>query len=108
MYKPLPEEVTISKSSIDGLGLFTKREIEEGHEFGITHVFDIRFENGYIRTPLGGFINHNTNPNCQLVEVNKDIFPVTKDGKCLKLVSIRKIEQDEEITTKYSLYSLKD
>ena len=108
MYKPLPEEVTISKSFIDGLGLFTKREIEEGHEFGITHVFDIRFENGYIRTPLGGFINHNTNPNCKLVEVDKDIFPVTKDSKCLKLVSIRKIEQDEEITTKYSLYSLKD
>ena len=78
-----------------GLGLFTKREIEEGHEFGITHVFDIRFENGYIRTPLGGFINHNTNPNCKLVEVDKDIFPVTKDSKCLKLVSIRKIEQDE-------------
>ena len=33
MYKPLPEEVTISKSSIDGLGLFAKIEIEEGHEF---------------------------------------------------------------------------
>ena len=108
MYKPLPEEVTIDKSCIDGLGLFSKKEIGEGHEFGITHVFDTRFENGFVRTPLGGFINHDENPNCKLVEVDKSIFPITKDDKCLKLVSIRNIEHGEEITTKYSLYSLKD
>ena len=64
MYKPLPKELTVKQSSINGLGLFVMTDLDKGHEFGISHIKDDRFENGYIRTPLGGFINHSATPNC--------------------------------------------
>ena len=68
MYRPLPPEVTIKKSFIDGLGLFATCDIEAGHNLGITHVANDNFENQYIRTPLGGFINHSNTPNCTLIK----------------------------------------
>jgi len=109
-YKPLPKEVTIKNSSIDGLGLFTTEDIEEGHEFGITHINDHRFEDGYIRTPLGGFINHSEEPNCKLISIidywklsGREI-PSGRNSR--KLVSIKKISAGSEITTNYSLYKL--
>ena len=66
-YKPLPLEVTIKESSIDGLGLFAVVQIEEKTIIGLTHKSDFSFEHGYIRTPLGGFINHHEEPNCRLL-----------------------------------------
>ena len=45
MYRPLPLEVTIKKSHIDGLGLFSTCDIEEGHSLGVTHINNDRFEN---------------------------------------------------------------
>lgn len=45
MYKPLPEYLTISQSKIDGLGLFATKDIPEGTNLGITHIFDSKFEN---------------------------------------------------------------
>ena len=97
MYKPLPEEVTIRPSSIDGLGLFATCDIEEGHEFGITHVKNYWFENGYVRTPLGGFFNHSENPNCEA-------YP---KGSYIKLRSIKSIKKGEELTVNYWLYDIK-
>ena len=109
-YKPLPKEVTIKNSPIDRLGLFAVEDIEEGHEFGITHTNDSRFEDGYIRTPLGGFINHSEEPNCKLVSIDEYWHSGGKKIKsgrnCRKLVSIKKISTEEEITTNYSLYKL--
>ena len=96
MYKPLPKEVTIKESTIQGLGLFAVEDIKEGHTFGITHIPDTRFENSYIRTPLGGFINHSEEPNCKLLP-NENV---------LSLVAINDIPSETEITTKYSLYRL--
>ncbi len=95
-YKPLPNYLTIKKSNIQGLGLFAISKIEKGRKIGITHIFNKSFENNYIRTPLGGFINHSNNPNCELKE---------EDEKHLILYSVCEINQDEEITLKYKMYS---
>ena len=56
MYKPLPDCLTIKKSPIEGLGLYASKKIRANSFIGLTHVRDKNFENGYIRTPLGGFI----------------------------------------------------
>jgi SET domain-containing protein len=95
MYKPLPESLTIKESNIEGLGLFSTKEISKGTNLGITHVKDDRFENGYSRTPLGGFFNHSNTPNCK-VEYN-DSF--------INLITLRDIGEGEEITAKYTFYN---
>ena len=43
-YKPLPEEVEIRDSGIEGKGLFAKVIIEEGTNLGMTHVSNPDFE----------------------------------------------------------------
>ena len=53
MYRPLPEGLTIKKSPIEGLGLYATIDIKSNVFIGITHVLDERFENNYLRTPLG-------------------------------------------------------
>lgn len=96
MYRPLPSCVTVSKSTIDGLGLVAAEPIKAGTEIGMSHVRDSRFEHGWIRTPLGGFYNHSSNPNCK-----------TKPSPCgsfLFLVTIREVRKSEELTVEYSLY----
>ena len=66
MYRPLPDELTIKSSPIEGLGLFATKEIKANTFIGITHIRDEQFENKYIRTPLGGFYNHSDSPTCLL------------------------------------------
>tara|TARA_Y100000287_G_C14015631_1_gene254303 strand:+ start:318 stop:614 length:297 start_codon:yes stop_codon:yes gene_type:complete len=94
MYKPLPEFLTIKSSSIHGLGLYSVKEIPKNYILGVTHIKDERFEDGYIRTPLGGFFNHSKDPNCEVVSV----------GDYLLLLTIKRISSNVEITAKYSLY----
>ena len=96
-YRPLPKQVTIKQSDIEGLGLYSTESLYPGQYLGITHVANDRFENGYIRTPLGGFINHSDTPNC---EVREDV-----DGN-LMLFTLRRILPDEELTLKYNLYTV--
>ena len=96
MYKPLPEELTIKSSDIQGLGLFTICDIEKNHEFGISHIKDNRFEDDYIRTPLGGFFNHSENPNCEAYI----------DNDYIKLRTIKYVKSGEELTVKYWLYDM--
>jgi len=93
-YLPLPDNVTINGSSVHGLGLFATKHIPEDYNFGITHVADARFEDGYIRLPLGGFFNHSETPNCKAVN----------EGEFRYLISLREIEKGEEITALYTLY----
>ena len=78
MYRPLPEILTIKKSSIEGLGLYAQKNIKANTFLGITHILDERFDNKYIRTPLGGFYNHSNNPNVQRMITN--ILPNLKCG----------------------------
>ena len=62
MYNPLPKELTIKKSKIDGLGLFAIEDIPKETSLGMSHV---KVDGEYIRTPLGGFYNHSDDPNCK-------------------------------------------
>lgn len=83
-HSPLPENIYLGESKIHGMGLFAKVPISKDFDFGITHVADDRFSNGYIRTPFGGFINHSFTPNCMVYE----------DGDTLKIKTIIDIEKD--------------
>jgi SET domain-containing protein len=95
-YRPLPRNLTIKQSGIEGLGLFSLVDYPENSEFGISHIKDERFEGGYIRTPLGGFFNHSDSPNCEAYI----------DGDFIRLRSIKKILEGEELTVRYWLYEL--
>ncbi len=64
-YRPLPAQLTIAKSNIDGLGLFATKDILKIMSLVFLYVSDVDFPNGYIRTPLGGFFNHSEDPNCE-------------------------------------------
>ena len=100
-YKPLPDNITIKESPIQGLGLFATKEIEEGTYIGMTHIAYIKAEHGMIRTPLGGFGNHSDTPNCFKVHKMEHM------ASTYWLVAGRDIEPDEEITWKYTLYEIK-
>ena len=102
-YKPLPKQVTIKKSSIDGLGLFAIKNIKKDTILGITHISNKEYQNGYIRTPLGGFINHSKKPNAKLIGCgdSRDI-----DCGILKLQTISDIKSGEEISITYRMYKV--
>jgi len=94
MYRPLPPYLTVKSSSVEGLGLFATEPIKKSIVLGISHVYDKFWENGYIRTPLGGFINHNSIPNCETF----------KEGRYLYIITNTDIKEDTELTLKYNLY----
>ena len=96
MYRPLPENVTIEKSKIDGFGLFAAQYIKSGTSLGVARVEDDRFEDGYIRTPLGGLYNHSDSPNCEVIKM----------GGFLCLVTICDIEPGTELVVEYTLYKI--
>jgi len=135
MYKPLPKQLTIKKSPIDGLGLYALEDIEKNSFIGVTHVRDEQFENKYIRTPIGGFYNHSNEPN--VIRMVSDTLPKFKfgesvdpkknireekdkdknldkafyhlqeksDAKYMFLISIKDIKTGEELTANYNLYT---
>ena len=129
MYKPLPKCLTIKKSPIEGLGLYATSIIKANTFIGLTHVKDKDFDNGYIRTPLGGFYNHSNEPNVRkvvsdilpklkcgdLIDENLDVSKIPDGnanrenlypqvvGKYMFLVSIRDIKAGDEITANYNL-----
>ena len=96
-YRPLPDELYIGMSNIEGNGLFTSEFIEKGRELGITHIKNESgdFHANYIRTALGAFVNHTKeNPNCVLYEC----------GEYLKMKTLLDIKASEELTLNYNLY----
>ena len=100
MYTPLPHQLTVQASDIQGLGLFAVEDIETDTILGISHVANTNFQHGYIRTPLGAFYNHSTTPNC------KRMKGIWCDAKVAFLVTIRDISAGEELTATYSLYDI--
>ena len=94
-YRPLPSSLTIKDSTIEGLGIFAKEDIPIGTNLGISHVYHVDYEDNYIRTPLGGFINHSDNPNCGILYKVGDLY----------LETIKVIKEGEELTLKYILYT---
>lgn len=131
MYKPLPNCLTIKKSPIEGLGLYATSTIKANCFIGLTHSQNNDFENGYIRTPLGGFYNHSNEPNVR--RIVSDVLPKLKfgelidekldvekipdgkanrenlypnvEGKYMFIVSIKEIKPGDELTANYNLYT---
>lgn len=100
-YRPLPDNVTIKKSNIEGLGLFATEDIRENVVLGITHYVNKRDKKaGIIRTPLGGFINHSENPNLIKKVKNND------ESIEVKIKTLRPIQEGDELTLKYDWYSV--
>ena len=135
MYKPLPKQLTIKNSAIEGLGLFATENIKKNSFIGVTHIRDEQFENKYIRTPLGGFYNHSNEPNImrmvsdilpklkfgELVDPNKTTTQIKdgknegensfyhlqekSDAKYMFLISVKDIKVGEELMANYNLYT---
>ena len=135
MYKPLPKQLTIKKSPIEGLGLYATEDIKKNSYLGVTHVRDEQFENKYIRTPIGGFYNHSNEPNVirmvsdtlpklnfgDFVDIQKNFkeekekrkdlehifyhLQEKSDAKYMFLITVKEIKAGEEITANYNLYT---
>ena len=105
-YKPLPDFLTIKKSDIHGLGLFSKKFIPEGTELGISHLHNENFPDNYLRLPLGGFINHHEIPNCKAFFSKED----SKLGQVnhIRLIKIKPVKKGEELTVSYIINVLKN
>ena len=97
-YKPLPDSLTIKKSDIEGLGIFATKDIKKNTNLGMMHY--ISEFNNIIRTPLGGFINHNNKPNC--IKAKESCIYDER----IYLVTNRLIKKGEELTVKYTMYKV--
>ena len=106
MYKPLPSYVTIKKSKVNGLGLFALENIVLGTNMGMSH---LKIGEVIFRTPLGGFINHANETNCVKAELrmtDEDTQGHKYDYKKWNLVTTKNIKEGEELTTRYTFYSV--
>ena len=95
-YQPLPSGLTVAESGIAGQGLFTTRRLVMGTLLGISHY---RIDGEYIRTPLGGFINHSDEPNCERSQVR-----IRPSFDRWSIMVLDDIDEGEELTLKYKLY----
>ena len=105
MYKPLPKELRLGFSDIHDIGVFAKEFIARTTNLGMTH---LQFGKNLIRTPLGGFINHSDDANCEKVKlkfINEDKQPGYIFNKW-NLVTIKDIKEGEELTIKYTFYKI--
>ena len=91
----------VKKSSIHGYGLFATGPIKGGTHLGVSHIYAPGFHQSYIRTPVGGFINHSNEANCHKVK-----SPEESMLTYYSLVTSKDIEKDEELTLKYTLYNV--
>ena len=95
MYRPLPDYLTIQPSKVEGLGLFTLKDLEPYESLGLTHAHWFGEDNNLLRTPLGGFINHSETPNCKIT------------GKMTRYLFTKEfIIAGSELTVKYRMYSV--
>ena len=95
MYRPLPDYLTIQPSKVEGLGLYTLKDLEPHESLGMTHAHWFGEDNNLLRTPLGGFINHSETPNCKIT------------GKMTRYLFTEEfIPAGSELTVKYSMYSV--
>ena len=105
-WKPFPDFLTIEKSEIEGLGLFTLKDLDKGLDLGISHIYNDKFQDGYIRLPLGAFINHHEMPNCKAIILERD----SEIGivKHIRIITINSIKEGDELTIKYIINKLKN
>ena len=102
MYKPLPENLRLGFSDIHDIGVFAKEFIPQATNFGMTH---LQFGKTLIRTPLGGFLNHSDDPNCEKAKLK-----FTSDKNFLfnkwNLITLKDIKEGEELTLTYTFYKV--
>ena len=106
MYKPLPKQLTIKKSPIEGLGLYATEDIKKNSFIGVTHIRDEQFENKYIRTPVGGFYNHSNEPN--VIRMVSDVLPKLKFGDLVDPKKNIREEKDKKETLEDIFYHLQE
>ena len=99
-YRPLPKGLTIEYSKVDGVGLHATEDLEAGIVLGKTHIMA---RSSWVRTPLGGFINHSETPNCfildgAVIEV-EGIYNIGED--CKTLYTVTPVAKGEELTVYY-------
>ena len=88
-YKPLPDCIEVKKSPIEGFGLFAIKDIDAEFDIGMSHI-KVPIICGYIRTSIGGFLNHSDNANCELsLELDWD------DYKTFNVYTIKKFKQEK-------------
>lgn len=100
-YRPLPKALTIRESGVHGLGLFAIEDIAEDTNLGLLRIY---INDEWIRTPLGGFINHTENPNCSAIDYPEEYG----DLETCYLFTTRNIEAGDEILLKYSMSEYDD
>ena len=92
-YQALPNELHIKDSPIAGQGVFAKENVPAGNELGMYHIIH---NDEIYRTPLGGFINHSDNPNCQKYPKANFYF----------IKTIKEIRKGEELFLNYTFYKI--
>jgi hypothetical protein len=103
-WRPLPDSITIKESTIEGLGVFATQDIEANSDLGISHVYDERFPDNYIRLPLGAFINHHEMPNCKaIISESHNSHGAIKH---IRIIAVKNISSGEELTLNYIINKL--
>ena len=103
-WRPLPDSITIKESKIEGLGVFATKDIPSDTDLGISHVYDNRFPDNYIRLPLGAFINHHEMPNCKAIV--SDSHELIGNIKHIRIITDKDILSGEELTLNYIINKL--
>lgn len=104
-YRPLPYDLTISESPIDGLGVFTKKNIPIHTDFGINWMV---IHGEKLRINFGGFVNGGSKPNC--IVYNDPRWKYEAHG----LLATEDISEGQELVLDYAkspdsyMYQIKD
>ncbi len=93
-YQALHSWLHIQNSPVAGQGLFAKEEIPIDMILGLSHLV---VDEVIYRTPLGGFINHSDDPNCEK----------WREGDKYFVKTIKHIHKGEELFLKYTFYQVK-
>ena len=93
MYQALPSRLHIKDSPVAGQGIFAKEDIPPGFVLGMSHLV---VDEVIYRTPLGGFINHNDDPNCMKWCEDDKYFVKT----------LKPIPMGDELFFKYTFYDV--
>ena len=103
-WRPLPDSITIKESKIEGLGVFATKDLSSETDLGISHVYDNRFPDNYIRLPLGAFINHHEMPNCKAIvsESHESLGEI----KHIRIITDKEVLSGEELTLNYIINKL--
>ena len=105
-WRPLPDQITIKESKIEGLGIFATENLPPNTDLGISHVYDQRFPDNYIRLPLGAFINHHEMPNCRAIV--SESHETLGEIKHIRIITDKSILSGEELTLNYIINKLEN